>query len=124
MTSDAAATVRSGIVDGIAMVGIHPGPQFDAMIDSIMRTMFARCVRWSVRELAEEMDAAEGEASDLASLTTPRPLDEWDESDGAVLWWRFPIEEPPYAGTLLDDDFPHYVTHWTPIPVPRGGDHA
>lgn len=60
--SDAAATVRSSIVDGIAMAGIHPGPQFDAMINSIMCTMFARCVRWSVRKLAEEMDAAEGKA--------------------------------------------------------------
>ncbi len=23
--------------------------------------------------------------------------------------------EPPYAGTPLADDFPDYVTHWTPM---------
>lgn len=55
--SDAKATVRASIVDGIAMSGIHPGPRFDAMVDSIMRTVFARCVRWSVRDYADELDA-------------------------------------------------------------------
>ena len=42
----------------------------------------------------------------------------WHEDDGAVLWWKFPITEPPYAGTPLDDDFPDYVTHYTTIPLP------
>ncbi len=49
---------------------------------------------------------------------TARAIDEWHEVDGAVLWWRFPINEPPYAGTPLDDSFPDYVTHWTRIPIP------
>ena len=49
---------------------------------------------------------------------TPRLRAEWDHDDGPVLWWRFPVAEPPYAGTPLDDDFPEYVTHWTPITVP------
>jgi hypothetical protein len=35
-----------------------------------------------------------------------------------ALWWRFPIAEPPYSGTPLDDDFPDYVTHWTMSVVP------
>ena len=48
-----------------------------------------------------------------------QPLSAWTEEDGNVLWWRFPIEEPPYAGTPLDDDFPDHVTHWTPIVVPE-----
>jgi len=34
-----------------------------------------------------------------------------------VLWWRFPINEPPYVGTPGDDGFPDYVTHWTRIPI-------
>lgn len=49
---------------------------------------------------------------------TPRPLDEWHEDHGAVLWWEFPIVEPPYCGTPLDADWPDYHTHWTPITIP------
>ena len=49
-----------------------------------------------------------------------QPHHEWHEDDGPVLWWRFPVTEPPYVGTPLDDDFPdEYVTHWTRIVVPH-----
>lgn len=47
-----------------------------------------------------------------------RPLDDWHEDIGPVLWWCFPIAEPPYAGTPLDDDFPEYMTHWTTFAIP------
>lgn len=47
------------------------------------------------------------------------PLEDWEESDGEALWWKFPVVEPPYVGSPLDDDFPDYVTHWTRIVVPR-----
>ena len=49
----------------------------------------------------------------------PRPLEEWGEDYGDVLWWVFPIEEPPYAGSPLDADWPGYHTHWTPIIEPE-----
>lgn len=49
----------------------------------------------------------------------PKQLDEWHEDDGAALWWKFPVTEPPYCGTPLDDDFPDYVTHWTRITPPE-----
>lgn len=48
----------------------------------------------------------------------PRPLDDWHDEIGPVLWWRFPIEEPPYAGCPHSSDWPGYHTHWTPIIVP------
>ena len=47
-----------------------------------------------------------------------RPLREWDESFGDVLWWSFPISEAPYLGSPLHEDFPDYVTHWTPLEIP------
>lgn len=69
-----------------------------------------------------------------------RPLSEWHEEIGPVLWWKFPINEPPYVGTPLDlgetvevtlraygvdklmrgmvGAWPGYHTHWTPIPLP------
>lgn len=51
--------------------------------------------------------------------TTPRPRSTWHEDFGDVLWWRFPIEEPPYVGSPLDDRWPGHHTHWTPIPIPE-----
>lgn len=59
--TDAEATVRSSIVDAIASTGVHPGSNFDPIIDAILRTVFERCVRWSVRELADELDAKEAQ---------------------------------------------------------------
>lgn len=54
----------------------------------------------------------------IAITHAPQPRGEWNEGWGNVLWWRFPVTEPPYVGTPLDDDFPDYVTHWTQLPVP------
>jgi hypothetical protein len=48
-----------------------------------------------------------------------RLLEEWHEDYGSVLWWKFPIEEPPYCGSPLYDDWiENYYTHWTPIEYP------
>lgn len=78
----------------------------------------------------------------LGALTTPRPLSEYHEDIGDVLWWKFPIEEAPYVGSpnslgftveaelILRKNYkqnkrevrmrvggwPGYHTHWTPIP--------
>ena len=54
----------------------------------------------------------------LKTLSTPRPLSSWHDDDGAVLWWRIPVDEPPYCGTPGDSDWPGYQTHWTPLPAP------
>ena len=48
-----------------------------------------------------------------------RPLEEWGEDYGDVLWWKFPIEESPYVGSPLDANWPAYHTHWTPIVCPE-----
>ncbi len=53
-----------------------------------------------------------------APAPVARPISEWHEDSGSALWWRFPIEEPPYSGTPLDSDWPGYHTHWTPIVCP------
>lgn len=54
-----------------------------------------------------------------ADAAEARPIDEWDEDMGDVLWWKFPIEEAPYVGSPLDAAWPGYHTHWTPIPIPK-----
>jgi len=37
---------------------------------------------------------------DLALVA--RPISEYEENMGDVLWWKFPIEEAPYVGSPLD----------------------
>jgi len=51
----------------------------------------------------------------------PVPVSEWHEDIGNGLWWRFPIEEPPYVGSPLDTDWPGHHTHFTLLPVPQEG---
>lgn len=40
-----------------------------------------------------------GDVRRLAELFSPRPIAEYHEDMGVVLWWKFPIVEPPYVGT-------------------------
>ena len=60
------------------------------------------------------------------SLTEPqaekveaRLAEHWNEDIGDVLWWNFPVEEPPYCGTPLDEHFPKYKTHFSVIDMPN-----
>ena len=81
----------------------------------------------SVSEVSARM--TKDDAAALLAAITPRPLAEWHEDDGVVLWWRFPVNEPPYVGTPLDDDWPvmatatggttNYATHWTRLLIPE-----
>ena len=63
------------------------------------------------------------EKADLALINieqlNARPLSDWHEDIGDVLWWCFPVCEPPYVGSPLNDDFPDYCTHWTPFVIPN-----
>lgn len=45
-----------------------------------------------------------------------RPLDDWHEDMGPVLWWAFPVEEAPWAGDPRSSAWPGYHTHFTPLP--------
>lgn len=80
-----------------------------------------------------------------AGASTPcaaRPISEYHEDMGCVLWWFFPITEAPYVGSPLDlgqtveialrrhglpesvrrhqvGGWPGYHTHWTPIIYPE-----
>jgi hypothetical protein len=80
------------------------------------RTAYRQAARPEViRALIGRLRAAE--AAPMA-----RPLEEWHEEDGDVLWWRFPAYEAPYVGSPLASDWPDYHTHWTPLgplPAPR-----
>lgn len=57
---------------------------------------------------------------DPMAVWVARPRDEWYDEDGPVLWWKFPVNEPPHVGWMYDA--PDYCTHWTPIPIPQAPD--
>lgn len=61
----------------------------------------------------------------LNELQNPRPLDEYHDDYGSVLWWKLPVDEPPYVGAPGDSDWPGYHTHWTKCPqLNETEDHA
>lgn len=72
-----------------------------------------QCVDPAADTIEHHPDAKAGLAAKNA-----RPLEEWHEETGPVLWWRFPVEEAPWCGTPNSDDCPHYHTHWTPLVIP------
>ena len=52
----------------------------------------------------------------------PCPLTEWHEHNGPVMCFTEPIDEPPYLGSPLDDEFPWASTPLAEIlfvPLPR-----
>ena len=49
-------------------------------------------------------------------LHTVHPLSEYHEDYGCVLWWMFPICEPPYVGDPNCSSWPGGHTHWSFLP--------
>lgn len=48
----------------------------------------------------------------------PRPIAEYHEDMGPVVWWRFPVSECAWIGMPSDYSWiPGYYTHFTPHPV-------
>ena len=50
--------------------------------------------------------------------------DQWHDDDRDVLWWWYPICEPPYIGSPLDTDWSewrerHEAVYWTRIEIPE-----
>lgn len=75
-----------------------------------------QCIRDREREALEAIAEADELRATLRELLTPQPLDAWHEDIGSALWWKFPVVEAPYSGSPLDDEWPGYHTHWTPLP--------
>ena len=69
---------------------------------------------WGNDEIADHLIA-----NGVTIAAEARLLEEWHEDIGDVLWWKFPIEEPPYVGSPLDCAWTGYHTHWTPIICPE-----
>jgi len=51
--------------------------------------------------------------------TVVYPASDYHEDYGPVLWWNFPVCEPPYVGNIDDVD---RFTHWSHMPIVWDGD--
>lgn len=89
-----------------------------------------RAERWAGHDAVHQFKS-------LFSLLVPtllRPLSEYEDDDGSVLWWHVPIQEPPYVGAGPGFDERHadgtrtmcarllgegWLTHWSRIPQPE-----
>lgn len=57
--------------------------------------------------------------TELLESAIPIPAGEWHEELNHVIWWRLPVEEPPYVGSPLCDDWTEdYYTHFTKLIEP------
>lgn len=86
------------------------------MSDSPEGTGIVICAR--LDELCMELRRLVRVSHERSDEKIPMRRETWHEDDGAVLWWKFPIAEPPYVGSPLHEDFPDHVTHWTRMPEP------
>lgn len=75
----------------------------DTVEEAVTHAMGGDCANLAAPETVSVMDVA-------------RPLSEYHEDQGPVVWWRFPVEEPSYIGCPNSSDWPGYHTHWTPHP--------
>lgn len=57
-------------------------------------------------------------ADQIMGVETARHIDEYHEDFGCVLWWTNPVDEPPYVGSPLSDDWRERHEWWTPCPKP------
>jgi hypothetical protein len=71
-----------------------------------------------VERLCDEFERLRKLEAEHVERRRLRVLEDWYEDLGPVLWWTCPVVEPPYCGTPLDEDFPEYMTHWTPLEDP------
>jgi len=76
------------------------------------------CYRCGARAVNRYSREALRDAWNMRPDPVARPLAEYHEDHGPVVWWSFPICEPSYIGSPSDDDWPGYHTHWTPHPNP------
>lgn len=89
---------------------------------SLMRVVFGCVVMLDPRNRLVDpaADTIEHHPDNVAmqAARTARPLAEYNDDHGSVLWWAFPINEPPYCGDPKCEDWPDYHTHWTPLVIP------
>jgi hypothetical protein len=89
---------------------------------SLSRVIFGCAVMLDPKNKCVDPDADtiehHPEVASAFAAKEAQPLSKWHEDVGNVLWWTFPVNEPPWCGQPSDSDWPGYHTHWTRLLVP------
>lgn len=105
---------------GGAALGIDhpPHKHFFVLMPDHPGSYTIECVACNLGSIADTKAECVAKWNSRATFVPPdaRPLADWHDDHGEVLWWKFPIDEPPYCGSPLCMDWPGYHTHWTPLP--------
>ena len=106
-----------------ARAGSHDAETFDGKALGLLHPLPTGTLTVTCNEHPEQF------ARQYADLSRLRPIAEWHDDDGPVLWWALrkgKIEEPPaHVGTPTDSDWPEeayqapeYAWYWTPLIEP------
>jgi len=97
-------------VDGTVLLLVMQSSQFDPVVPGTMAPEgFSIVCQYS--------------AAGFVARPVALPFAQWHEDQHSVLWWKFPINEPPDVGTPLSSDWPFGATEesdlfWTPLLSP------
>lgn len=100
-------------------LGLHSKSGVNRILVGMEERGFIRRLPFRARAIEILKTGTEGLSKRDLTLIA-KPLSDWHEDFGDVLWWKFPICEAPYVGGPNDENWPGYHTHWTPIIVPTG----
>lgn len=88
-----------------------------------MSTISAKDLTWALLLVDDRIKLANDSANILQDIInralTAFKKEAYHEDMGNVLWWKFPVEEPPYVGSPLSYDWSDRYTHFTPLIVPE-----
>jgi hypothetical protein len=82
-------------------------PAFEARTEATMALIEGLADGLNLWEAVQKYDARRWQL---------RPIDEWHEDFGPVMWVQVPTEEAPWCGTPLDSDWPGYHQWWCALP--------
>ena len=102
---------------GAALVQLEPegmGPSDEELVAWLRDRAESTSLAHAARRITRAADLLEQRHP--APVPVAIPGEEYHEDMGAVTWWRFPVDEPPWVGTPNDSDWPGYHTHFTPAP--------
>lgn len=112
-----AVHVPKGVDESLFVCLTGNGPTSEA------HARFIAIAPWAIKALLAEVGALTATVAERDAERVVRELDDWSDAEGCVLWWRLPVDEPPYVGTPGDSDWPGYHTHWTRLPPAPWDEH-
>lgn len=104
---DTASQEQNGGILGIKAVAEQAGTSLRAVAERVAALRSGDVVRKALERQCDNMAFILNHGGEWPPRSSPpadaaRPIAEYHEDMGTVLWWKFPVVEPPYVGSPLD----------------------